>query len=184
MTISQEMAARYAQAVHKALLDDFPRLMERRLTLIVWEMVARQAELASPAFELIVDDPRVANWRLVPDATGSDRWRVQIACRKVRPSLAQGRREQRLNTALRAIRLEGWANGEATDTCQRGGVMGLVWHDPEWEPTELPIDLAGNTRPGFVCVHELENGNGPCGGNVFRLDQEFGRHVCHVTEKA
>jgi len=62
--------------------------------------------------------------------------------------------------------------------------MGLVWHDPTWEPAELPIDAEGNTRPGIVCVHELENGNGQCGGNVFHLDQAVGRHCCHVGEEA
>lgn len=55
-----------------------------------------------------------------------------------------------------------------------------VEHDPVWEPADLPIDVEGNTRPGFVCVHELENGNGPCEGNVFSLNQAIGRHACIV----
>lgn len=55
-----------------------------------------------------------------------------------------------------------------------------VEHDPIWEPADLPIDAEGNTKPGFVCVHELENGNGQCGGNVFSLDQAVGRHACMV----
>lgn len=59
----------------------------------------------------------------------------------------------------------------------------VIWHDPTWEPADLPIDDAGNTRPGFVCAHELENGNGPCGGNVFTLDQAIGRHCCVVAEE-
>lgn len=60
--------------------------------------------------------------------------------------------------------------------------MALVWHDPKWEPAQLPTDAAGNTRPGFVCVHELENGTGRCGGNVFHLDQAIGRHCCLTEE--
>lgn len=55
-----------------------------------------------------------------------------------------------------------------------------VEHDPVWEPAELRVDAAGNTRPGFICVHQLENGNGPCGGNVFRVEDSIGQHACIV----
>lgn len=60
--------------------------------------------------------------------------------------------------------------------------MAVIWHDPEWESAELPADAVGSTRPGFVCVHELENGSGQCGGNVFQLDQAIGRHCCLTEE--
>ena len=55
-----------------------------------------------------------------------------------------------------------------------------VEHDCVWEPTELPIDAAGTTRPGFQCTHELENGQGQCGSNVFSLDDVIGRSACVV----
>lgn len=55
-----------------------------------------------------------------------------------------------------------------------------AFHTPQWEPAQLPIDAEGNTRPGYVCTHELENGNGRCGGNVFTLDQEVAPHCCMV----
>jgi hypothetical protein len=58
------------------------------------------------------------------------------------------------------------------------GDMVLVKHTPVWAPADLRYNAAGDTRPGFVCVHELENGNGPCGGNVFSLDQAIGTHAC------
>lgn len=58
----------------------------------------------------------------------------------------------------------------------------VVHHDPVWEPAELRIDAAGNTRPGFVCVHELENGNGQCQANLFRVEDEIGDHSCVVAE--
>lgn len=58
----------------------------------------------------------------------------------------------------------------------------VVAHTPRWEPADLPVDAAGNTRPGFVCVHQLENGNGQCGGNVFSLDQAYGGHRCVVLD--
>lgn len=54
----------------------------------------------------------------------------------------------------------------------------IYYHDPVWEPADLQIDAAGNTAPGYECVYELENGNGRCAGNVFRLDQAFGQHCC------
>jgi hypothetical protein len=60
-----------------------------------------------------------------------------------------------------------------------------VTHDPVWEPTDLPVNAAGDTKPGFHCIHPMENGNGPCGGNVFDLSQAIGQHACVVdTERA
>lgn len=58
----------------------------------------------------------------------------------------------------------------------------IVYHDPVWQPATLRVDAAGNTRPGFECVHPLENGCGPCGGNVFRTEDDTGRHSCDVPE--
>ena len=102
-TLAETLAEQYASAVYRALIDDFPNLNTRTLYLLIREQVGRQAEAPSPAFEVIIDDPAVANWRLVPDMTGPDRWRVQVACYKPRPSHANVRREQRLNAALRDI---------------------------------------------------------------------------------
>jgi hypothetical protein len=56
----------------------------------------------------------------------------------------------------------------------------VVSHTPVWEPTQLPYNAAGNTKPGFECAHMLENGNGKCSGNVFTLDQAIGDHCCIV----
>ena len=56
----------------------------------------------------------------------------------------------------------------------------LVYHIPMWFPSQLPIDAAGNTRPGFECFYPLENGNGDCGSNVFHLDEEIALHCCVV----
>lgn len=56
----------------------------------------------------------------------------------------------------------------------------LVDHEPTWEPALLPVDADGNTAPGFRCTHQLENGNGQCGGNVFNLDEAIGTHSCVV----
>jgi hypothetical protein len=58
----------------------------------------------------------------------------------------------------------------------------MIKHAPKWEPADLPIDAEGNTKPGFACVHELENGNGPCSSDVFRIEDAFGDHSCWVED--
>lgn len=58
----------------------------------------------------------------------------------------------------------------------------LVDHTPVWAPAQLATDLEGNTAPGWECVHQLENGNGYCGGNVFRIEDAVGDHCTHVYE--
>lgn len=66
---------------------------------------------------------------------------------------------------------------------ERNRTWRIVEHAPRWEPADLPINAAGDTRPGFVCVHQLENGNGQCGGNVFRVEDEVGNHTCIVHKE-
>ncbi len=61
--------------------------------------------------------------------------------------------------------------------------MSIVRHEPVWVPADLPINAAGDTRPGFVCAHELENGNGYCGGTVFAIEEAIGDHSCVVDEQ-
>lgn len=56
----------------------------------------------------------------------------------------------------------------------------LVAHTPEWEPADLPVDAQGNTKPGYICVHPLENGNGLCESNVFEPSPDMGNHYCVV----
>lgn len=56
-------------------------------------------------------------------------------------------------------------------------------HDPVWEPAMLPIDAAGNTRPGFICIVPLENGTGSCAGNVLRVEDAVGTHSCFVYDE-
>lgn len=57
-----------------------------------------------------------------------------------------------------------------------------VEHEGQWEPADLRIDAEGNTRPGFVCVHQLENGNGQCGSSIFRIEDAIGTHACIVRK--
>lgn len=56
----------------------------------------------------------------------------------------------------------------------------LCSHKPRWEPAQLAYNAAGDTKPGYTCTHELENGNGPCGGNVFNLEDGAANHSCWV----
>lgn len=67
---------------------------------------------------------------------------------------------------------------------QADGRSFIVEHVPVWEPAQLRVDAAGNTRPGYVCTHQLENGNGQCGGNVFELSEAVGNHSCCVLSDA
>jgi hypothetical protein len=62
-------------------------------------------------------------------------------------------------------------------------VTRLVDHAPRWESAQLPVNASGDTRPGFVCTHELENGSGQCGGNVFDPDDAIGDHCCALTSE-
>lgn len=57
-----------------------------------------------------------------------------------------------------------------------------VKHKPVWRDTRLPYNAAGDTRPGFECIHELENGMGQCGANVFNLKDADGTHSCIVNK--
>jgi hypothetical protein len=103
-TITEKAAQRYAAAVIEVLAGDFPALKDNALGRIIPRELAQQAEAPSHMFELIVTYTR--EWRLVPDQTGRDRWRVQVRCHIDRPTAADGKREQRINAALRAIELE------------------------------------------------------------------------------
>jgi hypothetical protein len=57
-----------------------------------------------------------------------------------------------------------------------------VEHTPAWEPIPVRYNQAGDTRPGYVCTHVLENGRGQCGGSVFRLEDAAAVHVCFVED--
>lgn len=59
----------------------------------------------------------------------------------------------------------------------------IVRHKSKWVPTQLRYNAEGDTKPGFECVHMLENGNGMCGSNVFTMDQSIGKDSCVVIKK-
>lgn len=55
-----------------------------------------------------------------------------------------------------------------------------VEHDPVWVPARLPTNRFGQTRPGWACAHQLENGNGQCGATVLHPADAYGKHTCVV----
>lgn len=55
-----------------------------------------------------------------------------------------------------------------------------VTHQAQWVNAPLQYNAAGDTKPGFMCVHLLENGRGVCGANVYVLKQASGNCACIV----
>lgn len=113
-----DLAASYAEAVIDVLAAEFPALDETRLGSLgrlVQQDVAQQATAPARSFEVIVTYTR--EWRLVPDRTGEDRWRVQVGCFIDNATTADRQREQRINEALRAINP---ASLDATDRRSHG----------------------------------------------------------------
>lgn len=54
----------------------------------------------------------------------------------------------------------------------------FVYHTPMWVAAPLRFDREGNTKPGFLCIHELENGSGLCGSTWFERVSD--PHCCIV----
>jgi len=94
-------AQRYAHDVIDVLRDDFPALREDYFAREAVRDIASHAYCPAPSFEMIVTYTR--EWRLMREQTGTDRWRVQIICRRDNPTAEDAEREQRINAALRAI---------------------------------------------------------------------------------
>lgn len=101
------IAAAYADAVLAVLETEFPDLDESQfggLGRLVRDDIVAQAAMPDRRFEVIVTYTR--EWRLVPDRSGEDRWRVQIVCRRDNPTADDGVRERRINEALRSITVD------------------------------------------------------------------------------
>jgi hypothetical protein len=97
----------YATAVVRVLRDHFPDLADPVVAAVVTHAVERQAREASQVFEVIVDDPRSARWRL--KARSDDRTRVRLAyCPVILPGSDAGNElERTVNDALRALEADG-----------------------------------------------------------------------------
>jgi hypothetical protein len=91
---------RYASDVIAALLDDFPDLLDPAIAGMVRKAVLANARTQS-GLEVILDDPRRANWKLV--AAAGDRSRVHVGCWRLNLTDADRERKERLNAVLDAI---------------------------------------------------------------------------------
>jgi hypothetical protein len=93
--------ADYSAAVIHTLVSEFSNLTDPTTAVIVREAVARHANQPDTAFECIIDDPILANWRLRPHREQPSR--VRVACYRLNPTQADNDREQRVNHALNLI---------------------------------------------------------------------------------
>lgn len=91
----------YAASVVGVLREHFRDLADPMTAIVVTDLVERQARDPQPGFEVIVDDPISAKWRLKPDPR--DRRRVRLACYRVRPGSIAEELERTVNDALRAL---------------------------------------------------------------------------------
>ena len=71
-------AASYAEAVVRTLAEHFPGLADPMTAGIIKAAVTDQATSPRDTFEVIVDDPRRADWRL--KGRPVDRRRVRLIC--------------------------------------------------------------------------------------------------------
>ena len=93
----QRRAERYAAAVVGALTEEFPDLDDPMTAKIVRDEVVRHVNEPGRAFECVLDDLALANWRLRPNRTSP---RVRVACYHLNPSNADLDRERQINHAL------------------------------------------------------------------------------------
>jgi hypothetical protein len=92
----------YANAVVDTLSGVFPALRDPDVAAIVKKYVYANARTQC-GLEVIVDDPRRANWRLI--RAPHDRRRVHLACWKTARNDADAERWARLNIALDALEM-------------------------------------------------------------------------------
>ena len=71
-------AASYAKSVTDVLREHFPDLADPATAGIITNAIWRQASNPRDSFELVVDSPASANWRL--KARSEDRRRVYLTC--------------------------------------------------------------------------------------------------------
>jgi hypothetical protein len=91
----------YATAVVRVLRDHFPDLADPIVATVVTDAVERHARNPEGPFEVIVDDPITAKWRLHAD--NRDRCRVLLYIHCQRPSEADAELSRTVNDALRAL---------------------------------------------------------------------------------
>lgn len=92
---------RYAKSVIEVLRRHFPDLADPDAAGIITDAVRRQACTPRDGFEVIVDDPWTANWRLTP--LRKDRRRVHLACYRITRRDSDTQLAHTVNEALSAL---------------------------------------------------------------------------------
>lgn len=91
----------YAASVVKVLREHFPDLADPTTAEVVTDLVERQVRNPRAGFEVIVDDPISARWRLKPDPRDCNR--VRLGCYRLHPREADAELERTVNKALREV---------------------------------------------------------------------------------
>jgi hypothetical protein len=94
----------YAAQVVQVLREHFPDLGDPVTAEIIADQIERQIQSPQDWFEVIVDTPCLARWRL--KARSDDRRRVRLHCYRALPSTAESSLEATMNDALRALGAE------------------------------------------------------------------------------
>lgn len=97
--MKQQQRETYADAVIAVLTftTKFPALDDPVVADIVRQAITRHAETPNPAFEVIIDDPGVANWRLKAHTTPG---RIRLACYRTERRVDERAMESRVNRDL------------------------------------------------------------------------------------
>lgn len=91
----------YGEAVVKVLHEHTPFLAAPEVAAIVAGLVDRQVKNRHDSFEVIVDDPASASWRL--KSRSEDRKRVRLACYRLNRRESDDELERTVNEALEAL---------------------------------------------------------------------------------
>ena len=94
----------YAASVVQVLREHFPDLAAPVIAAFVTRLIERHARDPLAPFEVIVDDPRAAKWRLHAD--NRDRCRVLLYIHRASPSDADAELSRTVNDALRALEFD------------------------------------------------------------------------------
>jgi hypothetical protein len=91
----------YAASVVEVLREHFPGLADPATAEVITDLIEHHVRYPLAPFEVIVDDPISAKWRLHAD--NRDRRRVLLYIHRARHSDAEAELSRTVNNALRAL---------------------------------------------------------------------------------
>jgi hypothetical protein len=94
-------AETYAASVVKVLREHFRDLTDPTTAVVVTDLIEHHARNPQDPFEVIVDNPISARWRLHAD--NRDRYRVLLYIHRACPSESDAELSRTVNDALRAL---------------------------------------------------------------------------------